>query len=197
MATKTLIPGYTYGTEQVAKSPIGLEDLNKLKTTVMFTSADEEALRMAGDVLEDQVEDVIDVWYGFVADHPHLLAYFSTPDGHPIQEYLDRVRERFGQWILDTCRRPYNQEWLDYQQEIALRHTPEKKNVTDNANSVDNIPLRYVIAFIYPVTATLRPFLAKKGHSADQVEAMYQAWFKSVTMQIALWSQPYTRDGYW
>ncbi|AAZ54765.1 protoglobin domain-containing protein [Thermobifida fusca] len=197
MATKTLIPGYTYGTEQVAKSPIGLEDLNKLKTTVMFTSADEEALRMAGDVLEDQVEDVLDVWYGFVADHPHLLAYFSTPDGHPIQEYLDRVRERFGQWILDTCRRPYNQEWLDYQQEIALRHTPEKKNVTDNANSVDNIPLRYVIAFIYPVTATLRPFLAKKGHSADQVEAMYQAWFKSVTMQIALWSQPYTRDGYW
>ncbi len=107
------------------------------------------------------------------------------------------MRERFGQWILDTCRRPYNQEWLDYQQEIALRHTPEKKNVTDNANSVDNIPLRYVIAFIYPVTATLRPFLAKKGHSADQVEAMYQAWFKSVTMQIALWSQPYTRDGYW
>ena len=197
MATKTLIPGYTYGTEQVAKSPIGLEDLNKLKTTVMFTSADEEALRMAGDVLEDQVEDVLDVWYGFVADHPHLLAYFSTPDGHPIQEYLDRVRERFGQWILDTCRRPYDQEWLDYQQEIALRHTPEKKNVTDNANSVDNIPLRYVIAFIYPVTATLRPFLAKKGHSADQVEAMYQAWFKSVTMQIALWSQPYTRDGYW
>jgi len=197
MATKTLIPGYTYGTEQVAKSPIGLEDLNKLKTTVMFTSADEEALRMAGDVLEDQVEDVLDVWYGFVADHPHLLAYFSTPDGHPIQEYLDRVRERFGQWILDTCRRPYNQEWLDYQQEIALRHTPEKKNVTDNANSVDNIPLRYVIAFIYPVTATLRPYLAKKGHSADQVEAMYQAWFKSVTMQIALWSQPYTRDGYW
>ena len=197
MATKTLIPGYTYGTEQVAKSPIGLEDLNKLKTTVMFTSADEEALRMAGDVLEDQVEDVLDVWYGFVADHPHLLAYFSTPDGHPIQEYLDRVRERFGQWILDTCRRPYNQEWLDYQQESALRHTPEKKNVTDNANSVDNIPLRYVIAFIYPVTATLRPFLAKKGHSADQVEAMYQAWFKSVTMQIALWSQPYTRDGYW
>ena len=76
MATKTLIPGYTYGTEQVAKSPIGLEDLNKLKTTVMFTSADEEALRMAGDVLEDQVEDVLDVWYGFVADHPHLLAYF-------------------------------------------------------------------------------------------------------------------------
>lgn len=194
---KTMIPGYTYGSDTLPRSPIGLEELDRLKATVMFTSADEEALRMAGDVLEDQVGQVLDVWYGFVADHPHLLAYFSTPDGKPVQEYLDRVRSRFGQWILDTCRRPYNQEWLDYQQEIALRHTPEKKNVTDNANSVDNIPLRYVIAFIYPVTATLRPFLAKKGHSADQVEAMYQAWFKSVTMQIALWSQPYTRDGYW
>lgn len=194
---KTMIPGYTYGSDTLPRSPIGLEELDRLKATVMFTSADEEALRMAGDVLEDQVGQVLDVWYGFVADHPHLLAYFSTPDGKPVQEYLDRVRSRFGQWILDTCRRPYNQEWLDYQQEIALRHTPEKKNVTDNANSVDNIPLRYVIAFIYPITATVRPFLATKGHSAEQVEAMHQAWFKAVTLQAALWAHPYVRDGDW
>ena len=168
MATKTLIPA-TRTAPNRSPSPIGLEDLNKLKTTVMFTSADEEALRMAGTFLKTRSR-TCSTWYGFVADHPP--AGLLPSDGHPIQEYLDRVRERFGQWILDTCRRPYNQEWLDYQQEIALRHTPEKKNVTDNANSVDNIPLRYVIAFIYPVTATLRPFLAKKGHSADQVEAM-------------------------
>ncbi|WP_218018376.1 protoglobin domain-containing protein [Nocardia amikacinitolerans] len=54
-----------------------------------------------------------------------------------------------------------------------------------------HIPLRYLIAFIYPITATIRPFLAAGGHDDDQVEAMYQAWFKAVTLQIALWSQPY------
>lgn len=57
------------------------------------------------------------------------------------------------------------------------------------------VPLRYLIAFIYPITATIRQFLAKKGHSADQVERMYQAWFKSVVLQVALWSYPYAREG--
>lgn len=194
---ETTIPGYTYGTDQSARSPIGPEELDKLKATVMFTSADEQALRQAGDVLEDQVEDVLDVWYGFVADHPHLVAYFSTPGGEPIQEYLNRVRPRFSQWILDTCRRPYDQAWLDYQEEIAQRHTHEKKNTADGVDSVDNISLRYLIAFIYPITATMRDFLAKKGHSNEQVEAMHQAWFKAVTMHVTLWARPYVRGSDW
>ncbi|GHD21843.1 protoglobin domain-containing protein [Nocardiopsis kunsanensis] len=191
------IPGYTYGSSGTAASPVDTEELAQLKATVMFTGDDEQALRTAGDVLEDQVDDVLDVWYGFVADHPHLVAYFSTPGGEPIQEYLDRVRPRFSQWILDTCRRPYDRTWLDHQEEIAQRHTHEKKNTTDGADSVDNIPLRYIIAFIYPITATMRDFLGKKGHSAEQVEAMHQAWFKAVTLNVALWARPYVRDGDW
>ncbi|WP_285730449.1 protoglobin domain-containing protein [Nocardiopsis sp. ATB16-24] len=193
----TTIPGYAYGSDEAARSPVGLEELDRLKATVMFTEEDERALRMAGDVLEDQTQDVLEVWYGFVSSHPHLVAYFSTPDGEPIQEYLDRVRSRFAQWILDACRRPYDQTWLDYQEEIALRHTHEKKNTADGADSVDNISLRYIIAFIYPITATMREFLGKKGHSAEQVEAMHQAWFKAVTLHVALWSRPYVRDDDW
>jgi hypothetical protein len=53
------------------------------------------------------------------------------------------------------------------------------------------------VAFIYPITATIKSFLAKKGHSADEVEKMHQAWFKSVTMQVALWSAPYVKEGDW
>ena len=186
------LAGYEFGTRSVVRSPLGIEDLDLLKQTVLFGEEDEEQLRMAGDVLEDQVEDVLDVWYGFVADHPHLVHYFSDPDsGEPISDYLTRVRERFGQWILDTCRRPYDREWLDYQEEIALRHTRAKKNTTDGAHSVDQIPLRYLVCFIYPITATMRAFLANKGHSAEDVDEMHQAWFKSVTLQIALWSRPY------
>jgi hypothetical protein len=67
------------------------------------TGEDERYLRAAGDVLEDQIEDVLDVWYGFVGDHPHLIHYFSNPDGADA-DYLGRVRKRFHQWILDTCR---------------------------------------------------------------------------------------------
>ena len=190
----TEIPGYTYGDAEVARSPVTSDELERLKLSVLFSEADERALRMAGDVLEDQVEDVLDVWYGFVATHPHLVYYFSDADTEdPISDYLERVRGRFGRWILDTCRRPYDREWLDYQ-EIALRHTSEKKNATDGVHSVDRIPLRYLICFVYPITATLRAFLAKKGHSAEEVDAMHQAWFKSVTMQVALWSRPYAPE---
>ena len=190
------VAGYEYGGQDVARSPLGLEDLGLLKQTVLFGEEDEEYLRMAGDVLEEQVEDVLDVWYGFVGDHPHLLRYFSDAEGSPDAEYLGRVRGRFGQWILDTCRRPHDQEWLDYQQEIALRHTRNKKNHTDGAyETPEHIGLRYMVAFIYPITATIKPFLANKGHSAEDVDKMHQAWFKSVVLQATLWSQPYVKDG--
>jgi protoglobin len=195
MAEERDVPGYDFGLGTVARSPLGMEDLELLERTVLFTEEDEEYLRLAGDVLEDQADEVLDVWYGFVGSHPHLVYYFSDSDGEPDSEYLARVRERFKRWIFDTCRRPYDQEWLDYQHEIALRHTRVKKNQTDGAQAPQHIPLRYMIAFIYPITATIKQFLANKGHSAEEVEKMHQAWFKSVVLQVTLWSYPYVREG--
>jgi Protoglobin len=195
MAEGRDVPGYDFGARSVARSPLGVEELDLLKQTVLFTEEDEEYLRLAGDVLEDQADEVLDLWYGFVGSHPHLIYYFSGTDGEPDADYLGRVRERFKQWILDTCRRPYDQEWLDYQQEIALRHTRAKKNQTDGAQAPEHIPLRYMIAFIYPITATIKQFLANKGHAAEEIEKMHQAWFKSVVLQVTLWSQPYVREG--
>jgi hypothetical protein len=37
--------------------------------------------------------------------------------------------------------------------------------------------------------------LAKKGHSAGEVEKMYQAWFKSITLQAMLWTYPFANPG--
>ena len=181
--------GYTYDT--VPDSPVTTADLALLQETVLFTDDDRAALRKAADILEPQVEDVLDVWYGFVGSNPHLLAYFSTQEGEPLREYLDAVRKRFGQWILDTCRRPYDERWLAYQEEMALRHTHPGKNTTDYPPSVPHIPLRYVSGLIYPITATLRPFLESSGEPAESVEAMHQAWFKSIVLQISLWARPY------
>jgi hypothetical protein len=191
------VPGYTYGAGEVARSPLSLEDLDLLKRTVLFTEENERYLRMAGDVLEGQVEQILDLWYDFVGGNPHLLYYFSDAEtGEPNSEYLARVRERFGRWILDTCRRRYDQERLAYQYEIALRHTRAKKNETDEAyDTPEYIPLRYLVAFIYPITATIKPFLANQGHGPEQVDKMHDAWFKSVVLQVTLWSQPYAKEG--
>ncbi len=189
------IPGYTLGEESVPDSPIDREDFDLLKETVMFTEEDEGHLRLAGEVLDGQIDDVLDTWYGFVADNPHLVRYFGTPGGDPIPEYLDRVRERFGQWIRDTCDPPYDDDWLRYQQEIGLRHTRRKKNQTDGVDSVNHIPYRYMSAFIYPITATMKPFLENGDHDAETVEKMHDAWFKAVVLQVTLWSNPYVIDG--
>ncbi|MBI1297295.1 protogloblin ApPgb [bacterium] len=196
MQETTNIPGYTYGTDQVSRSPVTLADFELMKKSVLFGDADVRYLRLSQDVLKDQVEAILDVWYGFVGSNPHLLASFtSISDGKPLDDYLGAVRKRFGLWILDTAQAEYDQKWLDYQHEIGLRHHRTKKNRTDGADSTDLVPFRNLFALVFPVTFTLRPFLAKKGQSAEEVEKMYAAWVKSCLLQVTLWSHPYVKDG--
>ncbi len=190
------IPGYTMGTPVVARSPITDAEFEALKKTLLFTNEDVQALRMAARVLDDQIEPVLDVWYGFVGANPHLVTYFSGKTGAPNPAYLNAVRLRFGQWIRDTTAANYDRAWLDYQYELGLRHTRLKKNKTDGVESASPvIHMRYLVAFIVPLTATMKPFLAKKGHSAEDVEKMHQAWFKAVTLTAILWAQPYVPAG--
>lgn len=191
----TNIPGYTYGTPAVPRSPVSLSDFDLMKKTVLLSDEDLKYLRMSADVLKDQVEAILDVWYGFVASMPHLLASFSAQDGKPLGDYLAAVRKRFGQWVLDTARAEYDQTWLDYQHEIGLRHHRAKKNRTDGVASTAIVPFRDLFLLIVPVTFTLKPFLASKGHTADEVEKMHAAWLKSCLLQITLWAHPYVKDG--
>ncbi len=190
------IPGYTYGQKSLAKAPYSLQDLESLKKSMLFTDDDVRALRMSKPILADQTEAILDVWYGFVASTPELVAFFrNNKTGAPDGAYLAAVRKRFAQWILDTADANYDQAWLDYQYEIGLRHTAPKKNQTDQADSVPSVNFRYLSALTIPVTTTLKPFLAAKGASAADVEMMHAAWVKSVLLQTILWSHPYVRDG--
>ena len=190
------IPGYTAGTDAVSRSPLSLADFELMKASALFGDDDIKQLRLSHEVVQDQVEQILDVWYGFVGSQPHLLASFSGKNGgKPLGDYLGGVRERFGQWILDTARAEYDQRWLDYQHEIGLRHHRSRKNRTDGAASTAIVPFRDLFALIFPVTFTLKPFLANKGHSAEVVDKMHAAWVKSCLLQLTLWSYPYVKDG--
>lgn len=190
------IPGYAHGTSAVAKSPVTLADFEQMKASALFGEEDVKCLRMSHGIVKDQVEAILDVWYGFVASQPHLLASFTgKSDGQPLGDYLGSVRKRFGQWILDTARAEYDQGWLDYQHEIGLRHHRTKKNMTDVAPSTAIVPFRNLFALVFPITFTLRPFLAKEGHSTEEIEKMHAAWVKSCLLQVTLWSHPYIKDG--
>jgi Protoglobin len=186
------IDGYTYGTPAVAPSSISLDQLEALKVSVGFTPENERFLRLAGDVLSEQTGQIVQRWRSeIIASIPNLARHSRSPEGHPLPGYLARSSLRFQQWILDTCFRPYDQDWLNYQQEIALRHTSIKKNQTDGVQSTPYVPLRDILAFIAVINETIRPFLAAKGNSEEEVNQMHQAWCKSMQLQMALWARPY------
>jgi hypothetical protein len=192
----TTIAGYTMGQTNVPKAPISWAELEELKKSVLLGEEDVKYLRMAGEVLVPKVEELLDVWYGFVGSNPHLVRSFARKsDGKPDEGYLGAVRKRFGQWVKDTCAANYDQKWLDYQFEIGRRHHRSGKNKTDGVNAEENVPMRHIIALIAPITLTVKPFLEKSGRSAADVEKMHAAWFKAVTLQAALWCWPYAAKG--
>jgi hypothetical protein len=188
------IPGYAYGAEAISKSSISLQELEQMKTSVGFTTEDERFLNLAGEVLRDQVKQVVEHWRSkIIASIPHLARHSRSPDGNPLPNYLAASNLRFQQWVLDTCLRPYDQTWLDYQQEIALRHTSLKKNQVDGVQSTPHVPLRDIIAFIPVMNETIKPYMAAKGHSPEDVAKMHLAWCKSLQLQISLWTGLYSK----
>lgn len=186
------IPAYDYGKAAVATSPVSMNDLEDLKMSVGFTDQDEQFLHLVGEVLADQTKQIVEHWRsGIIASIPNLARHSRTPEGEPIPKYLAQSNLRFQQWILDTCLQPYDQDWLNYQHEIALRHTSLKKNRVDGVRSSTHVPYRDIVAFVAVLNETIRPYLATKGHNEQQVEGMHRAWQKSLQMQVALWAKPY------
>jgi len=185
--------GYTFGTSAVARSPVTMTELRQLEQAVAWSEDDARLLRRLGERIGDQAEALVDGWRAVIGAQPHLAQWFVGPDGAPDERYKAAIKQRFVRWVLDTCRRPHDQAWLDYQNEIGLRHTPERKNRTDGAHTPPLVPLRFVVAFTAVVTTTLSRFL---GDDAE-CEPMAQAWSKAVLLQVALWSRPYVKEGWW
>jgi hypothetical protein len=170
-----------------------MRELEELKISVGFTDEDVRYLQLAGEVLANQTKQIVDHWrIGIIAGIPHLAKHSRTPEGEAIPDYTANSGLRFQQWILDTCLRPYNQDWLNYQQEIALRHTTVKKNKVDGVRSTPYVPLRDIIAFLAVMNDTIKPYLAGNGNSVEEVDKMHRAWCKSMQMQLGLWARPYT-----
>jgi len=192
-----VIPGYDYGAARAAHSPVTVDELRMLEQTVGWTEADGDAVAMAAEVLAGQEEAMVDSWRSIIGEHEHLAKWFFGPEGKPDEAYKAAVKKRFVRWVADLCRRERDRAWLDYQEEIGLRHTPAKKNQTDRAQTPDVVPLRYLVAFTSVVITSAKGFLDKKGHSSEEVERMHAAWTKAVLLTLALWSRPYTKERLW
>lgn len=195
--TTTAIRGYDYGSSRVGPSPVTLDELHRLEATVGWTDDDARVLRDAAAVLTPKAEALVDHLRAQIGQQPHLAKWFFGPDGKPDEAYKAAVKNRFVRWVTDLCTRPHDQAWLDYQEEIGLRHTPAKKNKTDGVHTPPVVPLRYLFAFAAPTVLAVAEFLGASGWPSARIEAARQAWAKAVLLQITLWSRPYVREGLW
>ena len=191
------ISGYDYGRSSTARSPVSLAELRQLEAAVGWSENDAAVLQRHGEIFKNRAEQMVDAWRAVIGSQPHLAKWFFAPDGKPDEAYKAKVKKRFVQWVTDACFRPHDQEWLDYQEEIGLRHTPEKKNVTDGAHTPAHVPLRYLIGFATVVSITTRDFFLEDGVRGEELQRLADAWSRTVQLHIALWARPYVRDGLW
>jgi Protoglobin len=191
------IAGYDYGRPSAAHSPVSLEELRALEASAGWSEADAECLSRHGNIFRDHAEEMVDTWRAVIGSRPALVKWFFGPDGKPDDNYKAAVKKRFVQWVLDACFRPHDQVWLDYQEEIGLRHTPLKKNLTDGAHTPPVVPMRYLISFVTVVTTSTRKFFVDSGLSGEELQKLEDAWAKTLQLPIALWCRPYVREGLW
>jgi hypothetical protein len=162
-----------------------MEELRQLEQTLGWAGEDERLLRKHIEFFRSQAESMVDAWRAVIGAQPHLAQWFVGPDGNPDNEYKALVKMRFVQWVVDVAARTHDQAWLDYQEEIGLRHTPQKKNKTDDRHTSANVPLRYLIAFV-PVVTDIRRFLAAVIEGAAELAAVESAWTKAVHLHVTL-----------
>ena len=190
------IPGYNFGSPEVAQSPLSSEDLLHLEQTLGWTVVDEQLLRKHAALFEAQAERMVDSWRAVIGAQPHLAQWFVGPDGQPDGKYKARVKSRFVRWVVDVATRPHDRAWLNYQEEIGLRHTPAKKNKTDSRHTPPVVPLRYLWAFV-PVVTEVRSFFEGAISDSEELTALERAWSKAVHLHVVLWTRPYTSEGLW
>lgn len=190
------IPGYDYGTAKSAISPVSESDLSELEQTAGWSSDDADVLARHGDLFRARAEAMVDSWRAVIGSQRHLAHWFVKPDGDPDDAYKASVKRRFVQWVVDVALRPHDRDWLNYQQEIGLRHIPAKKNKTDGAHTPPVVPFRFLLAFV-PMVLPIRQFFAEAIEDEAELKRLEDAWMRAVLLHITLWSRPYVTDNLW
>jgi hypothetical protein len=189
------IPGYDYGRPGSAVSPLTEEEVRLVEQTVGWTQADADLLQRHADLFRQHADAMATSWRMTIASLPQLAKWFVDPQGKPDEDYKVRVRPRLARWVVDVATRPHDRDWINYQEEIGLRHTPAKKNKADNKQTPPLIPLRYLLGFV-PVVLQLQPFFA--GQVSDkELASLEKAWTKAVLLHVTLWARPYTAENLW
>jgi Protoglobin len=176
---------------------VTLEELREIEQSIGWSEKDAETLRRHQTLFVQSAEQMVDQWRTVIGSQPHLVKWFFGPDGKRDDEYAAKVKPRFVQWVIDVSLRPHDQAWLNYQEEIGLRHLPPKKNQTDKRSTPALVPLRFLLAFVPVIVISARQFFLNGGIQGEELESLEDAWAKAVQLHVMLWARPYAKEGLW
>ena len=195
---KSNIKGYIYGKPEVPKAKITMQEFQLLLDSALWTKEDEENRKILGEIIKENMNDILNAIVNYFGSKEYLLYYFKDETGTTtISEYVNNTVDRLAQWLLDICFRPLDESFINYNYLIGLRHTEIGKGKADNVKTIPHIPLRYMVTCIFPVTAVLKSFIAKKIDDPVLVDKLYHTWFKLQVITTALFLIPYTKEGWW
>jgi len=180
-------------TGKCLESPVSTSDLAYLEQAAGWTLDDARLLAAHANLFRAKAESTVDSWRAVIGSQRHLAHRFVRPDDTLDEQYKASVKRRCVQWIVDVAVRSHDQAWLDYQQEIGLRHTPAKKNKMDGADTPLVVPFRYLLGFV-PVVLPIRQFLKDDIKDPEELQKLEDAWRKAVLVHVTLWARGYVSN---
>ncbi|MFZ8848956.1 MAG: protoglobin domain-containing protein [Thermoproteota archaeon] len=195
---KPSIPGYIYGKPEVPKAPLDKKDFELLLDSLLWTKEDEENRKLLGEIISENMKDLLSDIVSYFGSRDYLLYYFKDKQGQTtITEYVNNTVDRLAQWLLDICYKPLDEHFINYNYLIGLRHTYEEKGKADKIETIPHIPARYMITCLFPITAVLKNYIAKKVEDPVLTDKLYHTWFKLQVLTTAFFLIPYTKEGRW
>jgi Protoglobin. len=195
---KQNIPGYIYGKPEVPKAPLTKKDFELLLDSVLWTKEDEENRELLGEIIKENMKEILDKIVSYFGSKEYLIYYFKDRQAQTtITEYVNNTVDRLAQWLLDICYKPLDENFINYNYLIGIRHTYEGKGKADNVSTVEHIPARYMVTCLFPITVVLKDFIARKVEDPVLTDRLYNTWFKLQVITTALFLIPYTKEGRW
>ncbi len=181
------IPVQTASDQAIARTALpGFPDraqIELLMSIGLFSADDEIALRKVWAILKDQTDDYLDMTLGMLAAYPalHREQYAVDFMDNPAQ-----LRDRFRQWLLETCFSPHEPRWMKplYSEQLL-------------PDSTWMPGFSHIVALTYPLAAMARPFLAAYEPDSQEIERMQCALLKAILLQVTLLSKLYVKDELW
>ncbi|MDG4555535.1 MAG: protoglobin domain-containing protein [Candidatus Competibacter sp.] len=166
-------------------------DIDLLWRIGLFSADDARALRKVWRILKGQTDDYLDRLLGMVAAYPALAAELAVLRGECWERGTvdDSVtlRRWFRQWLFETCVFPQDPPWL---RQVEMNSPAQPVSAP--------LPgFRYVVALVFPLVMTARPFLVASGNDHTEIERMQYALLKAILLQATLLGKLYVKEGLW